>query len=160
MDQHLNDEQFAEVLLGNSADPHLVRCKPCSAETGNLTRMTELLRQDLQLRSDMPGYFWSWQQVRIRERLVRHTNSLSWAAVAVLVLVFAAVALISHGMQPQLAEHSGNSFTAQRANADDVLLEDIQASLQRPVPKPFMPATLLVQAVSSGHTQNSDLKEN
>ncbi len=160
MEQHLNDEQFAEVLLGNSADPHLARCKPCSAETGNLTRMTELLRQDLQSRSDMPGYFWSRQQVRIRELLVRHTSPVRWAAVAVFAVILVAFALITHGMQPELAQRSGNSPTAQTANADDVLLEEIQASLQRPVPKPFMPATLLVQAVSSGHTQNSDLKEN
>ena len=160
MEKHLNDDQFAEVLLGNGADPHLAQCECCSAEAGNLARMSDVLRQDLQSRSDMPGYFWSRQQARIRERLVQHTSPVRWAAVAVFVLILAAFALITHGMRPELAQRSGNSSTAQTANADDALLEDIQASLQRPVPKPFMPATLLVQAVSSGRTQNSDLKEN
>ncbi len=160
MEQHLNDEQFAEVLLGNGADPHPAQCESCSAEASNLVRMTDALRQDLQSRSDMPGYFWSRQQARIREQLIQHTSPVRWAAVAVIAVILVAFALITHGMQPELAQRSGNLSTAETANGDDALLEDIQASLQRPVPKPFMPATLLVQAVSSGHTQNSDLKEN
>ena len=159
----LNEAEISDALLGKPADEHTANCASCAAELAAWTELGGRLRQDLESRTDLPGYFWTRQQARIRERLAPR-KTLRWAAAAVCALVLLAFGLIRQGAAPRTeVAQTTPAVPAVRvatADPDDVLLQDVQASLQREVPAPLAPAAVLVDEVASASDQAQQIKEN
>jgi hypothetical protein len=89
---------------------------------------------------------------------------LRWAAAAIFALVLLAFGLIHQGVAPrtEVAQTTTTAAAAQVAPADpdDVLLENVHASLQREVPAPLAPAAMLVEEMASASNQAQQTKEN
>ncbi len=148
----LNEVEITDALSGKPADERIANCDTCAAEFAAWRELGGRLRGELESRSDMPGYFWTRQQARIRERLAPRATSLRWAAAAIFVLILLAFGLIQQGVTP--------TVPVAQVDPDDALLQDIHASLQREVPAPLAPATVLVEEVASASNQAQQAKEN
>jgi len=160
----LNEAEISDALLGEPADEHTANCESCAAELAAWTELGGRLRQDLESRADLPAHFWTRQQARIRERLAPRAVRLRWAAAAICALVLLAFGLIRQGPAPRTevaqATKAVTAVQVAQADSDDVLLEDIQASLQREVPAPLAPAAVLLDEVASASKQAQQVKEN
>jgi anti-sigma factor RsiW len=161
----LNEAEIADALAGKTADERIADCERCGAEFAAWKDLGGRLRQDLESRTDMPGYFWARQQARIRERLASCGASARWASAAVFALILLAAGLIQRGNTPNVqtartAPAVPAVQVAQAESDDDALLEDIQASLQREVPASLAPAAMLVEEVASASKQAQQVKEN
>jgi hypothetical protein len=160
----LNEAEISDALMGKPADEHTANCASCTAELVAWTEFGGRLRQDLKSRADLPAYFWTRQQARIRERLAPRAARLRWAAAAICALVLLAFGLVRQGAAPRTeVMHMTPAVTAVRVaqdDPDDVLLQDVQASLQREVPAPLAPAAVLVEEVASASDQAQQIKEN
>ena len=157
----LNEAEISDALLGKPADEHTANCETCGAELAAWRELGGRLRQDLESRTDLPAYFWTGQQARIRERLAPRKTSLRWAAAAVCALVLVAFALIRQGIAPRAeVVQATPPAPVAPADPDDVLLESVQASLQREVPAPLAPAAMLVEEMASASNQPQQVKEN
>jgi hypothetical protein len=166
MDQvhRLHEGEIADALAGQPPEERIADCESCAAEFAAWTELGDRLRRDLASRADLPAYFWTRQQARIRERLASRGTRLRWAAAAIFALILLAFGLIQQGVAPraETAQARPPVAAAQVAQADpdDVLLEDIHASLQREVPAPLAPAAVLVQEMASASNQAQQTKEN
>jgi predicted anti-sigma-YlaC factor YlaD len=166
MDQvhRLNEGEVADALAGQPPEERIADCESCAEEFAAWAELGDKLRSDLESRADLPAYFWMRQQARIRERLAPRATQLRWAAAAIFALILLAFALIHQGVAPrtEIAQTTAPAAAAQVAQADpdDVLLEDIHASLQREVPAPLAPAAVLVQEMASASNQDQQTKEN
>ncbi len=166
MDQvhRLNEGEIADALAGKPAEERIAECPSCAGEFAAWTELGGRLRQDVESRADLPVYFWTRQQSRIRERLTPRATRLRWAAVAICALVLLAFGLIRQGVAPrtEVAQTTPAVPSAQVAQVDpdDALLQDIHASLQRELPAPLAPAAVLVQEVASASNQGQQVKEN
>ncbi len=161
----LNEAEIADALAGQAAEERVADCQPCAAEFAAWKDLGSGLRQDLESRADRPGYFWTRQQARIRERLAPRAASGRWAGAAIFALILLAIGLIQPGVAPktEIARTTPAVPTVQVAQPesdDDTLLEDIQASLEREVPAPLAPAAVLVEEVASASKQGKQVKEN
>jgi hypothetical protein len=163
MDQihRLNEAEIAEALSGEPPHERIADCESCAAEFTAWRNLGEGLRGELESRADQPGYFWTRQQARIRERLAPRAETLRWAAAAICALVLFALALIHQKVAPshEIAQTAPPAAVV-AADPDDALLEDIQASLQREVPAPLAPAAVLVDEMASASNQVQQVKEN
>jgi len=161
----LNEAEIADALAGKTADERILECVGCGAEFAAWKDLGGRLRQDLECRADMPGYFWTRQQARIRERLAQRTVSAGWAAAAVLVLILLAFGMIRQGAVPKTEMAGATTMAAMARIApvnsdDDALLEGIHNSLQRDVPASLAPAAVLLDEVASASKQAQKVKEN
>jgi len=160
----LNEAEISDALLGKPADEHTANCESCGAELAAWGELGGRLRQDLESRSDLPTFFWTRQQARIRERLAPRGMRLRWAAAAVCALVLLAFTLIRQSAAPEMkmaqAPQAVPTIQAGQADPDDLLLQDIQASLQREVPGPLAPAAVLVEELASASNQVQQEREN
>ncbi|MFZ3213277.1 MAG: hypothetical protein WA188_17375, partial [Terriglobales bacterium] len=79
-------------------------------------------------------------------------------------LILLAFVLIRQGVTPgsEVAQTPAPATATQGGpgDPDDVLLQDIQSSLEREVPAPLAPAAVLVEEVASASKQGRQLKEN
>ncbi|HUK26758.1 MAG TPA: hypothetical protein VLV49_19430 [Terriglobales bacterium] len=160
----LNEAEVADAMAGKAAEPRIADCGRCAAEFAAWEDLGSRMRQDLESRADKPGYFWTRQQARIRERLAPRATSTGWAAAAVFTLILLAFGLIRQGVTPGTETPRTTAVSMAKAGAvypdDDALLEDIQASLEREVPAPLAPAAVLVDEVALASKQSQQLKEN
>lgn len=148
----LNEAEITDALSGKLADERVANCDSCAAEFAAWRELGGRLRGELESRADMPGYFWTRQQARIRERLAPRATSLRWAAAAIVALILLAFGLIQQGVTP--------AVQVAQVDSDDALLQDIHASLQREVPAALAPAVVLVEEVASASNQAQQVKEN
>ncbi len=155
----LNEAEISDALAGNAADKPIADCESCAAEFAAWTQLGDKLRHDLESRADMPAYFWTRQQARIRERLAPRATRLRWAAAAIFALILLAFGLIWQGVTPQ-PQTAAKTQVMEQADPDDALLQDVHASLQREVPAPLAPAAVLVQEMASASNQAQQTKEN
>lgn len=157
----LNEAEISDALLGKPPDEHTANCESCAAELTAWKELGGRLRQDLESRTDLQPYFWTRQQARIRERLAPRKTSLRWAAAAVCALVLVAFAMIRQGVAPR-AEVAQTTPAIQVAPADpdDVLLQNVHASIQREVSAPLAPAAVLVEEMASASNQVQQEREN
>lgn len=160
----LNEAEIADALAGKPAEERVADCQHCAAEFAEWKDLGSRLRQDLESRADKPAYFWTRQQARIRERLAPRAASLRWVAAAICALILLAFALIHQSAAPrnEVAQTAlpATATRGETADPDDVLLQDVQASLEREVPAPLAPAAVLVEEVASASNQTQHLKEN
>jgi len=159
----LNEAEVAEALAGEAAEERIAECDRCAAEFAAWAELGGKMRQELQARAHLPGYFWARQQARIRERLAPRKASARWAGAAVFALMVLAFGLIHQAATPRVetAQAVAAASPAKLGPAyadDDALLEDIQTSLAREVPEPLAPAAVLVEEMASDRTQHP--KEN
>lgn len=157
----LNEAEVADALSGQPAKDRIAECESCAAEFAAWKDLGNSLRGDLESKADLPSYFWTRQQARIRERRVPRANPLRWAAAAICALILFAFVLIHQGLSPshEIAQAAPPAAGAP-ADPDDALLEDIQVSLQREVPAPLAPAAMLVEEIASALPQTPQVKEN
>lgn len=155
----LHEVEIADALAGKPAEERIAGCENCAAEFAAWKDLGNGLRSDLESQADLPAYFWTRQQARIRERLAPRAASLRWAAAATCALVLLAFGLIHQGSTPQPPTVAQTQVT-QQADPDDALLQEIQASLEREVPAPLAPAAVLVEEMASASNQVQQIKEN
>ncbi len=160
----LNEAEIADGLSGAPPEKRIADCDTCAQEFAAWKDLGDGLRHDLDGRTDLPAYFWTRQQARIRERLASRSTSLRWAAAAIFALILLASGLVHHTVLPpmEIAQNSPSTATLQtgQTDPDDALLRDIDASLQQEVPSPLMPATVLVQELDLASKQAQQVKEN
>ena len=161
----LNEAEIADALSGEAAEDRIAECDRCAAEFAAWTDVGGKLRQDLDARANLPGYFWTRQQARIQERLAPQKASARWAGAAVFALILLAFGLIRQAVVPttqtaQTAPPVSAARVVPAASDDDALLEDIQTSLAREVPAPLAPAAVLVDEMASAAKQGRQVKEN
>ena len=155
-EQHLNDAEVSELLAGHRMEEgarHLALCGACSAQVEELAGLRDALRADLNERADHPEHFWVRQRARVRERLAVQRTPLRWPVAAMAALAALSVALLSIKAPTPAAR------PAQSADADDQLLKDIQHSLAHRAPEPLMPASVLVQEMTTD-PRNDEKREN
>lgn len=154
----LNEAEIAEALSGQAPEARLLAsCEGCSTEFAEWSELGGKLRAEFHAQADMPGYFWARQQARIRQRLEPGPMPLRAVLAGILALLVVACGLILAPVQPSQPQVSQAS--RRPADQDDVLLEEIQASLQKDVPGPLMPAAVLVQELTNGPMQDQKVKE-
>ena len=164
MDQvhRLNEAEIADALSGKPAEKRIADCADCAAEFAEWRRVGEGFRRDLDSCADLPPYFWARQQARISDRLAARAPSLRWATAAIFALVLLAFGLIHHSTAPTMdttrSAPEDTKVQMAQSDPDDLLLQDIQASLDRDVPAPLAPASVLVNEMASSQTQH--VKEN
>ncbi len=125
------------------------------AEQAEMRAIGEALRADLEWAADRPEHFWMRQQARVRERLVDHGTPLHWPIAAMAALALLSFALLNIHTSP-----SARPAQAQTADADDLLLKDIQHSLAHPAPETLMPANVLVEEMTSTSIRNEQKRDN
>lgn len=155
-ERHLNDTEFGEALAGGApaAREHLAACGDCSAALQELAGLRDGLRADLQKAAERPGHFWRRQQANIHARLHENKRLLRWPVAAMAGLALLSFALLNINTPAPLPAHP-----AQTADADDLLLKDIQRSLAHRAPEPLMPASVLVQEMTTD-PRNVETREN
>lgn len=150
-ERHLSDADMAELPAGDAAiRGHLAECQECGAAWSSLAAVRDAMRADLARVTDRPQHFWVRQQARSTERMAAPRPSLRWP-----VLAMAAVALISLGLISARTSAPARTPQTQAGDADDLLLKDIQHSLAHRAPEPLMPASVLVQEIT---TNSNDQK--
>jgi len=155
-ERHLNDAELGELLAGGrlqEASRHLVACRQCSAEMAELAGLRDALKGDLARAADRPQHFWMRQRARFRDDLVARPGRLRWPIAAMAALAMLSIALLSVKSPPPAP-----STQAQTADPDDLLLKDIQHSLAHHAPETLMPASVLVQEMTtnSNHQEKRD----
>jgi hypothetical protein len=158
---HLDDEQFAEALGGAASAAtaaHLAQCEECRAELSRVSSALGRAATWSRAGAAEPTGFWYAQRQAIAEQLAARrepSRLLAWAT-AMATMVLAAV-LLTQVSAPHAREWKaqGNQNATGQANVDpdDALMADIQASLRRPVPRPFEPALLVTQELSRAAQQ-------
>ncbi len=152
-DVHLNDEQFAGLLLGSEggdAEAHVAGCAECRSELERFRGSMSLLSRHTRATAERPAGFWYAQRRQVAERLGERpaqSRLMTWAA-AMAVLLFMAVMLGQVSIQPQLLATEQSGTGTQFVDPDDVLMAEIQASVRRTVPRAFEPALLVTQELN------------
>ncbi len=157
IERHLNDAEISELLAGErmeEATRHLAGCSACAAELAELANMRDALRSDLNAASDRPAHFWMRQHAQLRERLAVLRPTLRWPIAAM-----AALAALSFGLFSIKTPAPAPARSVQSADADDRLLRDLQRSLAQRAPEPLLPATVLVQEMTT-NPRNDEEREN
>jgi predicted anti-sigma-YlaC factor YlaD len=158
---HLNDEQFAEALdsvADETVATHLAHCAECRAELGRVNVALGRMAAWSLATAAEPAGFWFAQRQAIAERLTgRHEPArlLAWAGAAAAIVLAAVLLTRMPAPNVQRLQAQGNRDATSEASTDpdDVLMAEIQASLRRPVPRPFEPALLVTQELSRAAEQ-------
>lgn len=125
------------------------------AELAEMRAIGEALRADLDRAADRPKHFWVRQQARVRERLVDHGTRLRWPIAAMAALAILSFALLSIKLPSPTP-----AVTVQAVDADDLLLKDIQLSLAHQAPETLLPASVLVQEMTTNSIGNGQKRDN
>lgn len=151
---HLSDDQFAEALGGAAGEvvaTHLAQCAKCRAELGRVNVALGGMAAWSRAAAAEPAGFWYAQRQAIAEQLAGRrepSRLVAWAG-AMATIVLAAVLITQMPVpewKPWSAQAGGESQIRETPqDPDDVLMAEIQASLRRPVPRPFEPALLVTQ---------------
>lgn len=136
------------------AERHLGNPELSEVALAEMTALGDALRAELNAAADRPQHFWMRQGARIQERIAVSKTSLRWPIAAM-----AALAAVSFALLSIKTPSPAPAQTAQRADADDLLLRDIQHSLAHRAPQPLMPASILVQEMTN-NPRNQDTREN
>ena len=125
------------------------------AEMAEISAMAQALRADLDTAAARPPFFWTRQQARVRERISARPTRLRRPIAAMGALAALSFALLS--VKPP-APAPAPVASVQAVDADDLLLQNIQHSLSHHAPDALMPASVLVQEMTSdsNHQQKRD----
>ena len=153
MSQHLSSPEVSQWMIGERTpqqEQHVRQCPECGAELARMEAALGLFRGSVR--------HWSDRQVRVPRPLTPTRGSrgypagprpLRWALVAAALLVLAAVPIYRNVQDRQRQ--------AERARADALLLEQVDAEVSRAVPRPMEPLVKLVSWDFSS-TDGSDEK--
>ena len=150
MNLHLNPEELADATLG-LLEPervsHLQECAECRTRTDGYRAPLEQWRDDARVAAVQPDTFWSRQRavisVRLHERSFDRGIRFVWAG-AVAALVLAAALSWSPSSTGPAAPISSEAREAQ----DELLLQNMQAALERESPLALQPAELLTKEMT------------
>jgi len=130
MNEHLSPDQISQWMAGQSS-PHVLEhgheCPECAAELARLRDLLALFRGSV--------VQWTAESQAARKpepaRRRLRVQPLRWAVSAALLLVVAAI--------PVYRQRQSD-----RAKADELLLEQVDAEVSRTVPSPMEPLTKLI----------------
>ncbi len=125
------------------------------AELADMSAIGKTLRADLDRAADRPEHFWMRQRARVRERLADRGVRMRWPIAAMAALALLSFALLN--IHPSPPAHPAQ---AQSADADDLLLRDIQHSLAHPAPETLMPANVLVEEMTATSIRSEQKRDN
>ena len=117
-------------------------------EMAEMAAIAKTLRADLDAAVERPPHFWTRQQAQIRERMRVRPKLLRWPIAAMAALAGLRFGLLAVNRTPPPRP----AAQAQALDADDLLLQDIQHSLSHRGPAALMPASVLVQEMTSNST--------
>jgi anti-sigma factor RsiW len=150
--QHCNEDAITAYLLGMAGREdanHVDACLDCYARVERARIEMEQMRSAAKNLASRPEHFWVRQRRAIMERATpaKRTSFRHWiwapsAALGILALVL----LLHLPMTHSTTMPDNRPIAKSQQDADDLLLQEIQSDLQRPVPRALQPATLLVQA--------------
>ncbi len=108
-----------------------------------------------------PGWFWTVQRARIRERIRPARRFTRWIAIASPLAVSALAAVMFFGIHFPANIHQKAPITVATANAapnisDQQLLSEIDDTISNSVPDALAPADIIAQEVNRG-LQNEKL---
>ena len=156
MKQHLDDEQWAAVVLNENdeaAARHLAECAACRDEVRGFAAVAEAARARWRHGSEQPEAFWRRQQNLIRDRLAARDFTHPWRrwiwVTAAVTLIALSSALLSRNKVPPAPP-------AGQADPDDALLLSVQQSIQSDVPRALRPAALLTLEISRAQTPRTN----
>ncbi len=129
------------------SEPHNGLANFCGPKLAEMSAIAHTLRADLDAAAERPSHFWTRQQARIRERTSARPARLRWPIAAMGALAALSFALLSVKAP---APAPAPAAAVQTADADDLLLQDIQHSLAHRAPEALMPASVLVQEMATG----------
>jgi hypothetical protein len=173
MNAHLDDREMAELVLGRGSrdmTQHLETCGVCRAEAGGLWSAISCCRESIHAEAECDETFWTRQRLAIRHRIATPASMqlfprIALAALAMVLVLFAAFLLVR---QPQSAQRAINNAPRQVTSddADDALLQQVQADIERAFPIALEPAGLISQerglaasAASTAEPRHSNVKE-
>jgi hypothetical protein len=156
MNAHLDDRTIAELILGtgNGEIPqHLDTRAVCRDEANDLRNAIACCRESIHAEAERDEIFWTKQRLAIRQHIVAPVSvglfpRIAIAALAMVLVVFAASLLVRRPQSTQLAI---KEVPRQMTNdgADDALLQQVQADVERAFPIALEPAGLISQERSS-----------
>lgn len=147
MNGHLNDEQWAAIVLNENdeaAAKHLTDCATCRAEVQSF--LAAMGRAHVQSRQavDRPEAFWRQQREGISARLEARDFTHPWRrwiwVTATVMLILLASTLLSRNNAPP-------AQVAAQPDPDDALLLSVQDSIQSDLPQALRPAALLTAEI-------------
>jgi hypothetical protein len=144
--EHLSDEQFTAIALGEpspEAAAHLAECSACREEQQRLVAALAGMKHQIDTLAERPAGFWYAQRAamaaRLGERFTGRWQLLTWAS-TLAALILAAVLVMPRG--------EGPTNEVQQADPDHQLLVEIEEATRRSVPRALEPALLLTQELS------------
>ena len=126
------------------------------ADLAEVAGLAKALRADLDAAAQRTAHFWTRQQVRIRERLADRPTALRWPIAAMAALAALGFALLT--VRTPAPSHTATQ--TETADADDLLLKDIQHSLSHRTPEALMPASVLVQEITTNSSYEQQKRDN
>jgi hypothetical protein len=141
VNNHLNEDQIAEWVLGAS-DEHVLRhletCAACAREAEELRSGLAGFRDAVHATARRDPSFWKNQQLAVRERLsTQDWYPLHWGWVVAMVAVLITAILLTR--TPNVPK----SYPSE--DADNALLQAVQGDLNRDVPQALAPAVLIAE---------------
>ncbi len=137
------------------AEPHPSEAELNGAKLAEMAAIGKALRAELERAAERPEPFWMRQRARVRERLADRRTRLRWPIAAMAALAVLSFALLQ--IKPLSPAHPAQ---AQTADADDLLLRDIQHSLAHQAPETLMPASVLVQEMTESSIRHEQKRDN
>ncbi len=140
--KHLDEEQFAAVIAGEAdeeAQKHALHCYECSVEVERMRQFLGEFRQAISAVAERPRRF---QPVQLP--VTRWRMALAAAAMACLILV--AGVLLQSAKRRDVGPAAPIQQQAQKEDADDQLLLEIDQDISRSSPRALEPASLIVAA--------------
>lgn len=144
--KHLDEEQFAAVIAGEAdadAQQHAIHCYQCSVEVARMRRFVGEYCQAMMAAADRPRKISQAKHAASGWRM-----ALAAAVMASLVVVAAAML---HGSKPKPTAQRPVALQpqqeqAQKIDADDQLLLEVDQDISRSGPMALEPASLIVAA--------------
>jgi hypothetical protein len=173
MNAHLHDRAIADLILGTGNHEmarHLDTCAVCRDNANDLRNAIACCRESIHAEAECDEIFWTKQRLAIRQRIVAPVSMRSFPRIAIVALVmvlvlFAAFLLVR---RPQSTRLAIKEVPRQMTNdaADDALLQQVQADVDRAFPIALEPAGLIsqerglaVSAASAAEPRHSNVKE-
>jgi hypothetical protein len=140
MNQHLSSQQVSMWMAGERApeqEQHVRECRQCAAELARFQATLSLFRDSVRRWSDQHDGSEAGSVFEVGPAPSRfRTWPARWAVAAAVLLVVAAVPIY------RSTRHSQSGVTM--AQADALLLEQVDAEVSRAVPRPMEPLLKLV----------------
>lgn len=140
MNDHLSEEQLTEWMLGvhdEAASQHIEICSACRADVNRVESAVSRFRESIHAAARKDDAYWMRQMAGIRTSLAKNRPSLRWALVLGIAVILFVVTMVTRTPRPSRQPGADD--------ADEALLLEIRADVNRQYPSALAPAALLAQ---------------